>query len=126
MSNGQQHLQGITLETLLTQLVDAFGWKTLGELVRINCFRSDPSVKSSLKFLRKTPWARAQVEAVFIGLQEGENTQQIRQRLKAMAGTGSKPSAASSRAKKPAQQKGPRQSGTADPWAQARAKNQQQ
>ncbi len=124
MSNGQQHLQGITLETLLTQLVEAFGWKTLAELVRINCFRSDPSVKSSLKFLRKTPWARAQVEAVFIGLQEGENAQQIRQRLKAMAG--SKPAAASSRAKKPAQQKKPRESGTADPWAQARAKNQQQ
>ena len=51
-------LHGITLERIVTELVEHYGWETLARKVNINCFKSDPSVKSSLKFLRKTPWAR--------------------------------------------------------------------
>ncbi|QDP02590.1 VF530 family DNA-binding protein [Thalassotalea sp. PS06] len=59
-------LHGITLEHIVVTLQQKFGWQTLGEHVKINCFRNDPSVKSSLKFLRRTPWARAQVEQLYI------------------------------------------------------------
>ncbi len=59
-------LHGVTLETILTSLVAQYGWEELGERIRVNCFVSDPSVKSSLKFLRKTPWARQKVEALYI------------------------------------------------------------
>ena len=59
-------LHGITLEQLLTRLVEHFGWEQLGQRIRINCFQSEPSVKSSLKFLRQTPWARDKVEALYI------------------------------------------------------------
>lgn len=59
-------LHGVTLETLLTELVDAYGWTGLGSLVDIRCFNNDPSIKSSLKFLRKTPWARKQVEELYL------------------------------------------------------------
>ena len=62
-------LHGITLEQLLTQLVDHYGWESLGELININCFKSDPSIKSSLKFLRKTLWAREKVERLYITMQ---------------------------------------------------------
>ncbi|MDG1292961.1 MAG: VF530 family protein [Pseudomonadales bacterium] len=62
-------LHGITLEQLLTQLVDHYGWDALGERININCFKSDPSIKSSLKFLRKTLWARDKVERLYITLQ---------------------------------------------------------
>jgi uncharacterized protein (DUF2132 family) len=55
-------LHGLTLETIVTQLVNSYGWETLGQEVRINCFTSNPSIQSSLKFLRKTPWARTKVE----------------------------------------------------------------
>ena len=55
-------LHGLTLETIVTQLVESYGWEVLGQEIRINCFISDPSIKSSLKFLRKTPWARTKVE----------------------------------------------------------------
>ncbi|MBP1650417.1 MAG: hypothetical protein H6Q26_574 [Bacteroidetes bacterium] len=58
-------LHGITLEKLLTQLVDAYGWDELGYQIRINCFISNPSVQSSLRFLRKTPWARTKVEEFY-------------------------------------------------------------
>ncbi|MBB3224894.1 VF530 family DNA-binding protein [Pseudoduganella umbonata] len=61
-----QSLNGITLESLLTRLVEHYGWRELGRRIDINCFRSEPSVKSSLKFLRRTPWARAEVEALFL------------------------------------------------------------
>lgn len=84
------HLHGITLEKLLTELVEQYGWRTLSGWVRINCFRSDPSIKSSLKFLRRTPWARAQVEAVFIAYKEGSNNQQIAEVVKKMAGFSAK------------------------------------
>ncbi len=59
-------LHGVTLENILVHLVDHYGWPTLGELIRIKCFNSDPSIKSSLTFLRKTPWARAKVEALYL------------------------------------------------------------
>lgn len=80
------YLHGITLEKLLTELVDQYGWNTLSGWVRINCFRSNPSIKSSLKFLRRTPWARAQVEAVFIAYKEGKNNSQVSAIIKQMAG----------------------------------------
>lgn len=66
MSQPNNPLHGVTLETVVTQLVEHYGWEELGDRIRINCFISDPSVKSSLKFLRKTPWARDKVEALFI------------------------------------------------------------
>ena len=59
-------LHGITLEQLLTRLVEHYGWVELGRLVQINCFNNDPSIKSSLKFLRRTPWARQQVEELYL------------------------------------------------------------
>ena len=65
----QQHnnpLHGLTLEAVLTRLQAYYGWEQLARRIDINCFRSDPSIKSSLKFLRKTPWARAEVEALYL------------------------------------------------------------
>lgn len=59
-------LNGITLEKLLTELVAQYGWDMLGERIAIKCFISDPSIKSSLTFLRKTPWARKQVEDLYL------------------------------------------------------------
>ena len=59
-------LEGISLETLLTELVDHYGFEQLGKKITINCFNSDPSIKSSLKFLRRTPWARTKVEKLYL------------------------------------------------------------
>ena len=59
-------LHGMTLEKILKELVAHYGWDDLGYRIDIRCFNYDPSVKSSLKFLRKTPWARAKVEALFV------------------------------------------------------------
>jgi uncharacterized protein (DUF2132 family) len=59
-------LHGLTLETIVKSLVEHFGWKELGERVPINCFLWDPSVRSSLTFLRRTPWARARVEELYV------------------------------------------------------------
>jgi uncharacterized protein (DUF2132 family) len=59
-------LHGITLERMLNELVEEIGWEHMGYLVPINCFNNDPSVKSSLKFLRRTPWARAKVEKLYL------------------------------------------------------------
>ncbi|WP_339899113.1 VF530 family protein [uncultured Gilvimarinus sp.] len=59
-------LHGITLEQVVTRLVEHYGWEALAEQININCFKKDPSVKSSLKFLRKTPWARDKVEALYV------------------------------------------------------------
>ena len=59
-------LHGKTLEAIVTHLVDAYGWDELGERIPINCFRIDPSIKSSLTFLRKTPWARQKVEDLYV------------------------------------------------------------
>jgi uncharacterized protein (DUF2132 family) len=68
-SNNQPNkdpLHGITLETVLNTLVERYGWISLGKRIKIRCFNSDPSVKSSLTFLRKTPWARLKVENLYI------------------------------------------------------------
>jgi uncharacterized protein (DUF2132 family) len=59
-------LHGITLEAILTRLVDKYGWDELGKRIPVQCFLNDPSVKSSLKFLRRTPWARKKVEDLYL------------------------------------------------------------
>lgn len=59
-------LHGVTLERMLTELVEHFGWEAMGKRIAIRCFTSDPSVGSSLKFLRKTPWAREKVEGMYL------------------------------------------------------------
>lgn len=59
-------LHGVTLEKIVTRLADHYGWRDLGDRIRVRCFNSDPSVKSSLKFLRQTPWAREKVERLYI------------------------------------------------------------
>lgn len=59
-------LHGITLEAILNHLVEKYGWEELSERIRINCFYENPSIKSSLKFLRKTDWARKKVEALYL------------------------------------------------------------
>ncbi len=60
-------LHGVTLETILRKLVNKYGWDGLAKRIDINCFKSDPSINSSLKFLRKTPWARKEVEDLYVG-----------------------------------------------------------
>ncbi|WP_268032978.1 VF530 family protein [Algoriphagus sp. PAP.12] len=59
-------LHGLRLDTMLEHLVDYYGWEELGERITIRCFTHDPSIKSSLKFLRKTPWARERVEGLYL------------------------------------------------------------
>jgi uncharacterized protein (DUF2132 family) len=59
-------LHGITLKAIVEYLVNKYGWEELGETIRINCFTDNPSINSSLKFLRKTPWARKKVEELYI------------------------------------------------------------
>ena len=59
-------LHGKTLEMILTELVHHFGWEHLAGIIKINCFMSNPSINSSLKFLRKTPWARKKVEDLYV------------------------------------------------------------
>jgi uncharacterized protein (DUF2132 family) len=61
-------LHGVTLERMLNELVDRFGWEEMGRRVKIRCFTSDPSIGSSLRFLRRTPWARDKVEGMFLEL----------------------------------------------------------
>jgi uncharacterized protein (DUF2132 family) len=65
-------LHGITLEQIVTRLVDYYGWEELGMRIDIRCFNSDPSVKSSLKFLRRTPWARRKVEGLYLHVEAVE------------------------------------------------------
>jgi len=79
-------LHGLTLKFIVTDLVERFGWEQLGRFIDINCFRYDPSINSSLKFLRRTPWARAKVEAFYLetlsmsadGKDDGEDTEEDR------------------------------------------------
>jgi len=59
-------LHGVKLATIVEELVEMYGWEELGQRININCFNIDPSVKSSLKFLRKTPWARDKVERLYL------------------------------------------------------------
>lgn len=63
-------LHGVTLEALLTELVAHYGWEGLAQRVDIRCFKSDPSIKSSLTFLRRTPWAREKAEALYVKLHQ--------------------------------------------------------
>jgi uncharacterized protein (DUF2132 family) len=65
MPGSNDPLHGVTLERLLTELVEEFGWEELGRRVPVRCFLYDPTVKSSLTFLRKTPWARTKVEEIY-------------------------------------------------------------
>ncbi|MFG5777441.1 VF530 family DNA-binding protein [Comamonas sp. J-3] len=64
-------LHGITLERMLNELVDHFGWAGLGDRIPVRCFNLDPSISSSLKFLRKTPWAREKVEQLYLWMLRG-------------------------------------------------------
>jgi uncharacterized protein (DUF2132 family) len=59
-------LHGMTLEMMLSQLMEHYGWDKMGQIIDIRCFTHDPSIKSSLKFLRKTPWARTKVENLYL------------------------------------------------------------
>ncbi len=68
MSDSQPNnpLHGITMEMIITALVERYGWEALGQHIAIRCFQENPSIKSSLKFLRRTPWARARVEDLYL------------------------------------------------------------
>ena len=66
MEQPNNPLHGITLENIVLQLVEKYGWEELGTLINIDCFNNNPGVKSSLKFLRKTPWARSKVENLYL------------------------------------------------------------
>ncbi len=66
MNAAKDPLHGVTLETIVTKLAQHYGWTELGERIAIRCFTHDPSVSSSLKFLRRTPWARAKVEQLYV------------------------------------------------------------
>ncbi len=68
MNKVQQNnpLHGIKLEMIVTHLVDRYGWEELAKKININCFKNDPSIKSALKFLRKTQWARDKVESLYL------------------------------------------------------------
>ncbi|MBI1424438.1 MAG: DNA-binding protein VF530 [Gammaproteobacteria bacterium] len=68
-SRKQDPLHGITLQMVVTRLVEKYGWEELGRQIKIKCFTNDPSINSSLKFLRRTPWARQQVEALYLNTQ---------------------------------------------------------
>ena len=70
-------LHGITLESILLFLVAKYGWVTLGSIIRINCFNDNPGIKSSLKFLRKTDWARKKVEELYVNSLEENRTEII-------------------------------------------------
>ena len=65
-------LHGLTLEMILTELVERYGWDELGRIISVRCFNNNPSIKSSLIFLRKTPWARKKVEDLYLS-QMGES-----------------------------------------------------
>jgi uncharacterized protein (DUF2132 family) len=69
-NNPNNPLHGIKLEEILNHLVAHFGWEELGKRINIKCFNIDPSVKSSLTFLRKTPWARAKVEKLYLSIKK--------------------------------------------------------
>jgi uncharacterized protein (DUF2132 family) len=69
-TNKKNPLHGKTLEMILNELVEFYGWEQLGIMIEIRCFTHDPSIKSSLTFLRRTPWAREKVEALYLHMQE--------------------------------------------------------
>ncbi len=65
-------LHGLTLEMIVTRLVEHYGWEELGRIINIKCFNNEPGIKSSLKFLRRTPWAREKVEDLYLRSVESE------------------------------------------------------
>ncbi|WP_370600860.1 VF530 family DNA-binding protein [Pseudomonas nitroreducens] len=65
-------LHGVTLEAILNRLVEQYGWEGLAKRIDIRCFKNDPSIKSSLTFLRRTPWAREQVEGLYVKAVQGK------------------------------------------------------
>lgn len=65
-SHPRDPMHGVTLKMVVTRLVERYGWEELARRIRINCFSNDPSINSSLKFLRRTPWAREKVEALYL------------------------------------------------------------
>jgi uncharacterized protein (DUF2132 family) len=77
MEHPNDPLHGKTLEMVLTYLVDTYGWEELSTYIRINCFTSNPSIKSSLTFLRKTPWAREKVESLYISTVKDKERRKI-------------------------------------------------
>lgn len=70
-------LDGVTLERMLTELVDGLGWKRLARTVTIRCFMFDPTITSSLRFLRKTPWAREQVESLYVTFRQAQSSPRL-------------------------------------------------
>lgn len=74
--NNKNPLHGITLEKILNELVAHYGFEELASLIDINCFKNDPSIKSSLTFLRRTPWARTKVENLYISYKKETNADQ--------------------------------------------------
>ena len=70
--NRKDPLEGKTLEAILTELFEHFGWAGLAQQLSINCFEVDPSIKSSLKFLRRTPWARTKLEKIYLSYLQGK------------------------------------------------------
>jgi uncharacterized protein (DUF2132 family) len=66
MTKPKDPLEGVTLEMIVVKLVENYGWELLGQKININCFNENPSIKSSLTFLRRTPWARTKVEQLYI------------------------------------------------------------
>jgi len=79
MSPSRDPLHGVTLEMILTALVAHLGWSELGQQVNIRCFTTDPSITSSLKFLRRTPWARQKVESLYSFMLREQLRQQRRE-----------------------------------------------
>lgn len=75
-NNPNNPLHGMTLEKILTELVQFYGFPELASLIDINCFKTDPSIKSSLTFLRRTPWARTKVENLYISYKKEINANQ--------------------------------------------------
>ncbi|NNL32708.1 MAG: DUF2132 domain-containing protein [Flavobacteriaceae bacterium] len=67
-SHPNNPLHGVKLEQILNELVAHYGWEYLGHMIKIKCFNNDPSIKSSLKFLRRTPWARNKVEQMYLNM----------------------------------------------------------
>lgn len=99
-------LHGITLQNLLTELVDNYGWEYLAEQVEVRCFMFDPSIKSSLKFLRKTQWARDKIEAIYLSMLDGQVDNKVANKVRSKVRNEVAPSAES-------------QAEIEDPWAQS-------
>jgi len=99
-------LHGLTLEAILTQLVEHYGWDGLGQRIDIRCFTVDPSIKSSLKFLRKTQWARDKVEGLYVAtFADRKAAKAFKQKTKMTKDRTDKDRADNNRAKKPAPRK---------------------